>query len=93
MAEEILVTESLSDQMIKSGAKLVGRLDASNSEVKSAFWLYSPEERLWKLVIASDLVVSEGPRNFYKRVVAANKDADAEEPVLSLNDIESKHAN
>jgi hypothetical protein len=87
MAKDILVTEALSEQMIKAGAKLIERLDANNSEVKSAFWLFFPEERLWKLVIASALVASEGPRNFYKRVVAANQQADTEESVISLNDI------
>ncbi len=87
MAKDILVTDMLSEQMIKAGAKLVERLDVDKSEVKSAFWLFFQEERLWKLIIASTLVASEGPRNFYKRVVSANQQADEEESVLSLNDI------
>ena len=87
MAKDILVTDMLSEQMIKAGAKLVERLDVDKSEVKSAFWLFFQEERLWKLIIASTLVASEGPRNFYKRVVSANQQADEVESVLSLNDI------
>lgn len=87
MAKDVLVTEALSEQMINAGAKLVERLDASTSKVKSAFWLFFPEERLWKLIIASTLVTSEGPKNFYKRIVAANQLAEAEESVISLNDI------
>ena len=87
MAKDILVPDMLSEQMIKAGAKLVERLDVDKSEVKSAFWLFFQEERLWKLIIASTLVASEGPRNFYKRVVSANQQADEEESVLSLNDI------
>lgn len=87
MAKDVLVTEALSEQMIGAGAKLVERLDADNSAVKSAFWLFFSDERLWKLIVASPLVVSEGPKNFYKRVVAANQRADAEEEVISLNDI------
>lgn len=87
MAKDILVTEALSEQMVKAGAKLVERLDENKSDVKSAFWLFLPEERRWKLVIASTLVASEGPRNFYKRVVAANQQAETEESVISLNDI------
>jgi len=87
MAKEVLVTEALSEQMIKAGANLIERLDAENAEVKSAFWLFFPEEKLWKLIVASVLVASEGPRNFYKRVVAANKQAGADESVVSLNDI------
>lgn len=87
MAKDVLVTESLSEQMIGAGAKLVERLDADNSEVKSSFWLLSPEERLWKFIVASPLVASEGPKNFYKRIISANQRADLEEWVISLNDI------
>jgi|APLak6261674355_1056100.scaffolds.fasta_scaffold00586_1 hypothetical protein len=87
MAKDVLVTEALSEQMISAGAKLVERLDTDGAQVKSAFWLFFPEERLWKLIIASPLVVSEGPRNFYKRIVVANQQAKAEEWVISLNDI------
>lgn len=87
MAKEILVTESLSDSMIKAGAKLIERLDGSNSEVKSAFWLFFSEDKLWKLILASPLVDSLGPRKYYKKVVDANNDAEQEEDVISLNDI------
>ncbi len=87
MAKDVLVTGALSDQMISAGQKLVERLDANNSEVKSAFWLFFPEERLWKLFVASPLVITEGPKQFYKRIVTANQVADEEEWVISLNDI------
>lgn len=87
MAKDVLVTETFSDQMIKAGAKLIERLDAEKSEVKSAFWLFFAEEKTWKLIIASPLVGSEGPRNFYKRVISVNKKADVDEGVISLNDI------
>lgn len=87
MAKDILVTERLSDSMMKAGAKLIERLDANNSEVKSAFWLYLSEERIWKLILASPLVDSEGPRGYYKRIDDANKQANEIEEVISLNDI------
>lgn len=87
MAKDVLVTEVLSEQMITAGSKLVERLDVSNSEVKSAFWLFSPEERFWRLIVASPLVITEGPKNFYKRIVAVNQLATEKEWVISLNDI------
>lgn len=87
MAKDILVTESLTDSMMKSGAKLIERLDANGSEIKSAFWLYFSEEKTWKLVIASPLVDSEGPREYYKRVVKANSEASEQEEIISLNDV------
>ena len=87
MAKDILVTESLTDSMMKTGAKLIERLDAKNSEVKSAFWLYFSEEKTWKLMVASPLVDKEGPRVYYKRIVDANTQATTEEEIVSLNDI------
>ena len=87
MAKDILVTESLSDSMIKAGAKLIERLDAENAQVKSAFWLYFSEDKSWKLIIASPLVDSEGPREYYKRVVTANSAAANDEETVSLHDI------
>lgn len=87
MAKDILVTESLSDSMMKAGVKLIERLDADNSEIKSAFWLYFSEEKTWKLLVASPLVDTEGPRNYYKRIVDANNKASTEEEIVSLNDV------
>jgi hypothetical protein len=87
MAKDILVTESLTDSMKKAGAKLVERLDANKSEVKSAFWLYYTEEKTWKLIVASPLVDAEGPRDYYKRIDDANALASSDEETVSLNDI------
>ena len=87
MAKDILVTESLSCSMMNAGAKLIERLDAKHSEIKSAFWLYFSEDKTWKLIIASPLVDTLGPREFYKKVVDANSTASEEEEVISLNDI------
>lgn len=87
MAKDILVTESLSDSMMRAGAKLIERLDALEADVKSAFWFYFSEEQVWKLIIASPSVDSEGPRDYYKKIVAANESAEPEEEVVSLNDI------
>ena len=87
MAKDILVTESLSDSMIKTGEKLVKRLDTNNAEVKSAFWLYISEDKSWKLIIASPLVDSLGPREYYKKIVSINTSASEDEEVISLNDI------
>ncbi|PJB78550.1 MAG: hypothetical protein CO095_00435 [Armatimonadetes bacterium CG_4_9_14_3_um_filter_58_7] len=87
MAKEVLVTETLSEQMVAAGLKLVERLDADHAGVAGVFWLFHSEEKRWELTIASPLVVTEGPRKFYKRVFAANQQASAEEYVISLHDI------
>ena len=87
MAKDILVTESLSDSMMKTGAKLIERLDADNVEVKSAFWIYFSDDKTWKLIIASSLVDSEGPKGYYKKIDKANRLATDVEETISLNDI------
>jgi hypothetical protein len=87
MAKDILVTESLSDSMVRAGTKLIERLDLAKAEVKSAFWLYFSEDKSWKFIIASPLVDSEGPRDYYKKIDAVNESAEEDEDVVSLNNI------
>lgn len=87
MDKELVVRELVSDQMIEAGKTLIERLDESNSDVRAAFWMFFPDEKRWKLIIASQLVKYDGPRQFYKRVVEANKKADELESVISLNDV------
>jgi len=87
MAKDILVTESLSDSMIQSGIKLIERLDAVNTNIKSSFWFYVSEEKIWKLIIASPLVDTEGPREYYKKIVEVNSLAEELEETISLHDI------
>lgn len=87
MAKEILVTELLSDQMILAGAKLIEKLDDSSCQVKAAFWMFLPEEKTWKFILASPLVKKEGPRKYYKRIIDVDKEVGAEGNIISLNDI------
>lgn len=87
MANELYVAETLSQQMIEAGGKLIKRLDEAGSRVTAAFWFYAPEEAMWKLIIASPLVKSEGPRAYYKIVNSANKRASQDENIISLHNI------
>ncbi|MFH1075567.1 MAG: hypothetical protein V1753_01795 [Pseudomonadota bacterium] len=87
MAKELVVREVLSEQMIDAGTKLVERLDQSQSNVQAAFWLFSPDEKIWEMMVVSPLVKTDGPKSFYKRVLEANNKADESESVISLNDI------
>lgn len=87
MAKELLVTDALSEKMIQAGAKLVERLDDDAANIKSALWLYYPDSRNWKLVLASETVETDGPRKLYEKIQGANKNAAEQEEVVSLNDI------
>lgn len=87
MAEELVVRESLTEQMIDAGVKLVERLDQSESNVQAALWLFVPDEKTWKMLVISPLVKIDGPRSFYKRILEANKRASESEPIISLNNV------
>ena len=87
MGKELVVREILSEQMIDAGAKLVERLDQSQSNVQAALWLFLPEEKTWEMIVISPLVKTDGPRSFYRRILEANKKADESESIISLNDI------
>jgi len=87
MAKNVLVTSELTEVMRKIGAVLLRRLDNDQADVRSAFWFYISDMKAWQLVIASKKVDKEGPREFYKRIVNANKTAAKNEHVLSLNDV------
>ncbi|KAB8041668.1 hypothetical protein [Janthinobacterium aquaticum] len=87
MVKSVLVTGEFTEVMEKAGAALLRRLDTGRADVRSAFWFYLADVKAWKFVIASKKVDLEGPREFYKRIVEANKAAAKSEHILSLNDI------
>lgn len=65
MAEEILVKESLTKEMIEAGGELLRRLEKTGLEVAAAFWLYTSETNEWRLMLACPSVDTEGLRHPY----------------------------
>ena len=68
MAEEILVKEPLSREMIESGAELLRRLNDVGLVVEAAFWLYYSESNKWKLQLVSLSVDTEGQKGAYGKI-------------------------
>jgi len=87
MDKKLVVRDILSEQMTDAGVRLVERLDQSKSNVQAALWLFVPDEKIWKMIIISPFVKTDGPKSFYKRILEANKQADQSESIISLNDI------
>ena len=87
MAQEILVSENLTTDMISVGESLLKKLDKTDAKVTATFWLFLSEERSWKLFFTSELVKSEGPKKYYKKIVDALKTFKEKEITISLNDI------
>ena len=85
MAEETLVKEALTDQMIRTGASLVQALDQQNFNLDAALWLYLADTNQWRLLLASPAVHVEGPRKAYARLLHAIRNAHV--PGVTLNDL------
>ncbi|MGS0725829.1 hypothetical protein ACVBKF_06545 [Shewanella sp. 0m-11] len=87
MVKELLVNETLSEAMIKSGAQLVEQMDKEKADVKSAFWFFISEEHVWKLIFVSNKVAEEGPRKYYKRIIDSNNALPKALSKISISDI------
>jgi hypothetical protein len=68
MAEEILVKQPFTKEMIKAGNKLLNRLEEAGLEVVAAFWLYTSENNEWRLMLACPSVDVEGQRYAYGKI-------------------------
>jgi hypothetical protein len=68
MAEEVLVKDALSSEMISIGAELARYLHTSQLATDALLWLYVPEVNTWRFVIASPEVKTRGPKKVYQDV-------------------------
>jgi hypothetical protein len=71
MAEETLVKENLTAEMIRGGEALTQKLDALGWPVAAAFWYFETEANEWTLMIASPRVTIDGPLGAYEAVQQA----------------------
>ncbi len=75
MAEETLVKEALTDEMIEAGKSIVESLDRRRFLVDAALWYYLTDQNQWRLVLATPELHVEGPRKTYRRLVQALRNA------------------
>ena len=68
MAEDILVKESLTPEMISAGRALVEELERGGFKLASAFWFFEPKQMKWRLCLAAPQIESKGPRFAYEFV-------------------------
>ena len=61
MAEETLVKELLTSEMILGGENLTILLDNTNLDVTASFWFYFTDSLRWNLVFGISQVWEEGP--------------------------------
>src|SRR3989304_3510900 len=78
MAENTVVKEYLTEEMIEAGAKLTAKLKEMGLPIAAAMWFFTPEINEWRLLFASTEVSTEGPLSVYRKVQEA-QDALGEE--------------
>jgi hypothetical protein len=68
MAQESLVRQALTEQMIKVGGNLLRLLSERRFPLRAALWLYLSEAQEWTLVLAVPKARAEGTMKFYKQI-------------------------
>lgn len=87
MVETVLVGDQLTTEMINFGKALLLRLEKLNVPVRGQFWLFLPDQRLWRLIVASPETRIEGPRAMYRKIQTAIKKMPAGTPIVGVSDI------
>jgi hypothetical protein len=85
--QEAMVTKTLTENMIRSGAALVAMLDKRGLAPDAALWFYFPDIGEWKLVLAEVKLSHQGPRVFYKLIQDAISKADPQLKEVSLDSV------
>ena len=68
MAETVLMRADLTPAMIAGGRALLTGLDELGVSIDAALWLLDEEIAEWRLILASRLVRTDGPRILYRKV-------------------------
>lgn len=69
MAEEVVVKEQLTPDMIAAGDELTKRLrHYQDFNLVCSLWLYTSEANDWKLVVATPIAESSGPIHVYQLI-------------------------
>jgi hypothetical protein len=87
MAQEIVVKDSLSREMIVAGEELMRELDKLHLDIDAALWLYDPENNSWRFIVATPEVKTKGPKKVYKQVQSVISKVVGSGDDFSLKDV------
>ncbi len=65
MAEEVLVKEALTAEMINGGRELTKRLRQTKLDITASFWFYMTDSLSWNLMLGISQVLEEGTIKAY----------------------------
>jgi hypothetical protein len=94
MAENTVVKEQLTDEMIEAGALLTQKLDEMGVPISVAMWFFLSDINEWRLFFASPNVSTGGVRPVYEQIQKARKalGAQAERiPFSSIGVMDTNH--
>ena len=87
MAQEMVVKDALSSEMISAGEELTRRLDKARFKVTGSLWFYIPDSNVWRMIIVSPKVGIDGPAKSYKKVRSVISHIPDDMPKIYLKDI------
>lgn len=87
MAQDSVVKQVLTEEMIKAGADLTRKLDEMGWPVFASLWLYLTDSNDWILLLASPRVASEGPKQAYEVVQRALAEISKPENAITLSKV------
>ena len=82
-----MVKDTLNSDMIDAGRALIEKLTNQNLQLTAALWFYFADPNIWRLILASQIVKTKGPRAMYEKVQSVIRAASNEFPSLELSDI------
>jgi hypothetical protein len=86
VVEEVVVNGILTQEMIEAGAVFTQH-SQNILAISASFWLFLPEDNIWRLMIASSEVRIKGPMRVYRQIQNILKNLPNDVPRLGLKDI------
>ena len=87
MAKRVVVTSTLTEEMISAGARLLEHLDKAGLSVQAAMWQRQPESETWRLMLALPGLKSRGPLQSYHRILEVQSTLPYDELTVDVEDI------
>jgi hypothetical protein len=87
MAQEILVSEILTSEMISAGAELAPYFLSSQLPIDGLLWLYHPESETWRFVVVTPEVKTFGLTKVYEDIRSIVSNIPAGKLIVPINDI------
>lgn len=96
MAEEVVVKEQLTREMVEAGDELTNRLrnDKGDFGLLCSLWLYSSDFNRWKLTVGTPIVDNSGPIHAYQQIegIVGDDWPYPDTPLYEISILRSNHS-